>query len=64
LLTRVNSLREWGEGDYPVVYWMSGFSYPTGFLTAILQTAARANAVSVDVLSWEFTTLPADVKVS
>jgi dynein heavy chain len=62
LLQRINSLRTWGEGEYPVCYWMSGFSYPTGFLTAILQTAARANAVSVDVLTWEFTCLPTDVK--
>ena len=62
LSARIAALRAWGEGDYPVVYWMSGFSYPTGFLTAILQTAARANAVSVDVLSWEYTTLPMDVK--
>ena len=62
LMTRVTSLREWGEGDYPIVYWMSGFSYPTGFLTAILQTTARANAVSVDMLSWEFTTMPTQVK--
>ena len=62
LQSRVTSLRSWGEGDYPTVYWMSGFSYPTGFLTAILQTAARASAVSVDILSWEFTTLPTEVK--
>jgi dynein heavy chain len=62
LMTRVTSLREWGEGDYPIVIWMSGFSYPTGFLTAILQTTARANAVSVDMLSWEFTTMQTQAK--
>ena len=27
------------------MYWLSGFSYPTGFLTALLQTAARATNV-------------------
>ncbi len=62
LMTRVTSLREWGEGDYPMVIWMSGFSYPTGFLTAILHTTARANAVSVDMLSWEFTTMQTQAK--
>ena len=28
-------------------------TYPTGFLTAILQVAARANGVSIDTLSYE-----------
>jgi dynein heavy chain, axonemal len=55
---RVAMLGAWAEGSYPKVYWMSGFSYPTGFLTALLQTSARASGVSVDVLSWEFTVLP------
>jgi dynein heavy chain len=55
---RVGTLEAWSEGTYPKVYWMSGFSYPTGFLTALLQTSARASSVSVDVLSWEFNVLP------
>lgn len=33
---------------------MSGFTFPTGFLTAVLQTAARKNNASIDALSWEF----------
>ena len=36
-----------------------GFFF-TGFLTAVLQTAARANSISVDQLSWEFTVLTVD----
>ena len=44
------------------VFWLSGFTYPTGFLTALLQTSARRNGVSIDTLAWEFPVLnqPAD----
>ena len=35
-------------------------SYPTGFLTSILQTSARKNAVSIDTLSWEFPVITQD----
>ena len=27
----------WVADTYPRVYWLSGFTYPTGFLTAVLQ---------------------------
>ena len=33
------------------------FTYPTGFLTALLQTSARKNGLSIDTLSWEFPVL-------
>lgn len=33
---------------------MGAFTFPTGFLTAVLQKAARKNNVAVDALSWEF----------
>ncbi len=41
---------------------MSGFGFPTGFLTAILQTSARKNNVSVDALSWEFVVMNQEEK--
>lgn len=31
----------------PVIFWLSGFTFPTGFLTAVLQSSARQNNVSV-----------------
>ncbi|CAC5405507.1 DNAH [Mytilus coruscus] len=37
-----------------LIYWIPGFTLPTGFLTAVLQTSARQNNVSIDTLSWEF----------
>lgn len=54
LVARVGTLRAWAEGTYPNVYWLSGFTYPTGFLTAVLQTTARRNAIPIDTLGWEF----------
>eukprot|EP00898_Chlorokybus_atmophyticus_P005400 jgi/Chlat1/5861/Chrsp4S06373 len=55
LLQRIQVLREWIEGGYPKVYWLSGFTYPTSFLTAVLQTTARRNAIPIDTLGWDFT---------
>ncbi len=42
------------EGTYPKVFWLSGFTYPTGFLTAVLQTTARRNGIPIDTLSFEY----------
>ncbi|KAH3750502.1 hypothetical protein DPMN_185035 [Dreissena polymorpha] len=39
---------------------MSGFTFPTGFLTAVLQLSARLNNVSIDSLSWEFSVMTVD----
>ena len=38
----------------PKVFWLAGFTYPNGFLTALMQTSARANNVSIDTLMWDF----------
>jgi dynein heavy chain, axonemal len=54
LLARIDQLARWVEGTYPTVYWLSGFTYPTGFLTAVLQTTARKNAIPIDTLSFEY----------
>ncbi|RHZ13385.1 hypothetical protein DYB31_011193, partial [Aphanomyces astaci] len=51
---RIYQMRHWANTAQPVVFWLSGFTYPTGFLTALLQTAARKNGVSIDSLNWEF----------
>jgi dynein heavy chain len=51
---RIEQMRTWLEASTPTVFWLSGFTYPTGFLTALLQTTARRNGVAIDTLSWEF----------
>lgn len=54
LIARISQLTRWVEDGYPKVFWLGGFTYPTGFLTAVLQTSARKNSVPIDTLGWEF----------
>ncbi|XP_038624757.1 dynein heavy chain 2, axonemal [Tachyglossus aculeatus] len=55
LALRVDQFAQWANrARPPVLFWLSGFTFPTGFLTAVLQASARQNNVSVDSLSWEF----------
>ncbi|XP_072544049.1 dynein axonemal heavy chain 2 [Salminus brasiliensis] len=55
LCQRVEQFAHWAETAHPpVLFWLSGFTFPTGFLTAVLQSSARQHNVSVDTLSWEF----------
>lgn len=61
LVVRVEQLAQWAlTAHAPMIFWMSGFTFPTGFLTAVLQTSARQNSISVDSLAWEFTVLTVD----
>jgi dynein heavy chain, axonemal len=60
LLQRVDQLARWAEGTYPLYYWLSGFTYPTAFLTAVLQTTARKNSIPIDTLSFDFAVLNVD----
>ncbi|XP_075848159.1 dynein axonemal heavy chain 2 [Microtus pennsylvanicus] len=55
LAVRVEQFELWASRAHPpVIFWLSGFTFPTGFLTAVLQSSARQNNISVDCLSWEF----------
>jgi len=61
LIQRVEQLAKWAEtAKPPNIFWVSGFTFPTGFLTAVLQTSARLYNISVDSLSWEFTVMTSD----
>lgn len=57
LSERIAQLKRWVDGSRPKVFWLGGFSFPSGFLMALLQTTARRDSVSVDSLAWEFTVL-------
>lgn len=57
LIARVDQMKSWAEGRVPNVFWLGGFTFPTGFLTAVLQLSARINNVSVDAMTWEFVIL-------
>uniref|UniRef100_A0A3B4XCN1 Dynein axonemal heavy chain 2 n=1 Tax=Seriola lalandi dorsalis TaxID=1841481 RepID=A0A3B4XCN1_SERLL len=55
LCQRVNQFAHWAEMVQPPnLFWLSGFTFPNGFLTAVLQSYARQHNISVDTLSWEF----------
>jgi dynein heavy chain len=55
LLKRVNFFRKWLEKGEPHRFWLGRFTYPTSFLTAILQMSARAKKISIDQLEFAFT---------
>merc|ERR1712185_810713 len=50
----IKALAPWIGDALPKVFWLPSFTYPTGFLTALLQTSARKNGIAIDTLSWEF----------
>jgi dynein heavy chain len=54
LIARIDQLYQWGMYGAPKVFWLTGFTYPSSFLTALLQLSARKNMVSVDTLSFDF----------
>ena len=62
LVTRFAQLMDWCEKGAPKVFWLAGFTYPNGFLTALMQTSARANNVSIDTLMWDFPVVNMDEK--
>ena len=44
---RVEQFEMWASrARPPVIFWLSGFTFPTGFLTAVLQSSSRQNNVS------------------
>ncbi|XP_047186413.1 dynein axonemal heavy chain 2 isoform X2 [Scophthalmus maximus] len=54
LCQRVVQFARWTEmAQPPNLFWLSGFTFPNGFLTAVLQSYARQHKISVDTLSWE-----------
>jgi dynein heavy chain len=55
LSKRVAFFRKWLEKGEPHCFWLGRFTYPTSFLTAILQRSARAKKISIDQLEFAFT---------
>ncbi|XP_011862155.1 PREDICTED: dynein heavy chain 2, axonemal [Vollenhovia emeryi] len=61
LINRVEHLANWAQTTHPpLLFWLAAYTFPTGFLTAVLQTSARLWNVSIDSLSWEFTVFSTD----
>ncbi|KAG8349154.1 putative Dynein heavy chain N terminal region 2 domain1 [Trypanosoma vivax] len=59
LVERVEQMKQWGQ-RVPNVFWLSGFTYPTGFLKALQQQQARHDHISIDQYTWEFVVLPSE----
>lgn len=53
LTLRIDFFRAWVDDSLPKCWWLPALTYPTGFLTAVLQVSARMNGVSIDTLSFE-----------
>ena len=50
---RIDQLKTWAnKGQPPNVFWISGFSFPTGFTTALKQQASRNQSVPIDKFYW------------
>jgi dynein heavy chain len=60
LAARIKQLRDWAYGQPPIVFWISGFTYPTGFTTALLQTVAYSKQISIDSLSMDHIIIPSE----
>eukprot|EP00698_Gefionella_okellyi_P021811 TRINITY_DN713_c0_g5_i1.p1 TRINITY_DN713_c0_g5~~TRINITY_DN713_c0_g5_i1.p1 ORF type:complete len:2528 (-),score=851.46 TRINITY_DN713_c0_g5_i1:18-6647(-) len=54
LQLRIAQLSQWAEGGQPKVFWLTGFTFPTGFLTAVLQVHSRKTSTPIDNLAWDF----------
>ncbi|XP_076295130.1 dynein heavy chain 2, axonemal kl-2 [Lasioglossum baleicum] len=61
LVSRMELFVEWAQTTHPpLLFWLAAFTFPTGFLTAVLQMSARLWNVSIDSLSWEFSVFTID----
>lgn len=61
LISRIHHFNTWAETTHPpLLFWLAAFTFPTGFLTAVLQMSARIFNIPIDSLSWEFTVVSMD----
>jgi len=58
LVARIQQLTEWTAQGHPVLLWLGGLTFPTGYLTGLLQSTARKNNQAIDAYSWAFDVLP------
>ena len=48
LVARIQQLTEWVTQVHPVLLWIGGLTFPTGYLTALLQATAPKNNHAID----------------
>jgi len=54
LIERVKFMGGWLTKGEPSCFWMSGFFFPQGFMTGVLQTHARKEQIAIDKLNFSF----------
>lgn len=64
LCKRIEQLNNWAYKGQPNVFWISGFTFPTGFTTALQQLSARKLRMPIDQFQWDFAFLPPDTNCS
>jgi len=57
LCLRCSFIDRWIEKGCPQSYWLSGFFFPQGFLTGVLQNHSRKYELPIDRLSFHFHTM-------
>jgi dynein heavy chain len=60
LLERVEFMELWLTQGQPDTFWISGFFFPQGFMTGVLQTHSRKHKVAIDMLNFSFKVLDLD----
>ncbi|XP_061882783.1 dynein axonemal heavy chain 6 [Entelurus aequoreus] len=55
---RIYFIESWITRGHPKSFWISGFFFPQGFLTAVLQNHARQYNLPIDELNFRFNMLP------
>ena len=51
---RIEFFNKWSQTTMPHSFWLSGFFFPQGFLTAALQNYARKYVIEIDHLDFDF----------
>ncbi|XP_054635035.1 dynein axonemal heavy chain 6 isoform X2 [Dunckerocampus dactyliophorus] len=55
---RIYFVQSWITRGHPKSFWISGFFFPQGFLTAVLQNHARHYNLPIDELNFRFNMVP------
>jgi dynein heavy chain len=62
LLERLKFMNDWVDTGVPQAFWISGFFFPQGFLTACLQNFARKQAFPIDTVAFSFVLMDEEPK--